>query len=59
MCPPNVEIYIKEQFKDHANVKIEVISDLKVIEKEFPLFAAVNRAANEIERHRGIYNRTF
>ncbi|XP_065223574.1 putative aminopeptidase W07G4.4 [Planococcus citri] len=52
MAPPKVEEYIRAAFKNEP-VSIRVISDLSVFEKEYPLFAAVNRAANEIERHRG------
>lgn len=35
MSAPNVAFYVESLFKDSA-VKVEVISDLKVIEKEFP-----------------------
>lgn len=45
MAPPKVEEYVRDAFAG-TPVKIEVISDLKRIEKDFPLFAAVNRAAN-------------
>lgn len=45
MAPPKVEEYVRDAFAD-TPVKIDVISDLKTLEKEFPLFAAVNRAAN-------------
>lgn len=45
MAPPKVEEYVRDAFAD-TPVNLEVISDLKTLEKEFPLFAAVNRAAN-------------
>lgn len=45
MAPPRVEQYVRELF-DGSSVNVEVISDLKTIEKEYPLFAAVNRCAN-------------
>lgn len=45
MAPPKVEEYVKAAFKNEP-VSIRVINDLKTLEKEFPLFAAVNRAAN-------------
>ncbi|XP_064602788.1 putative aminopeptidase W07G4.4 [Liolophura sinensis] len=51
MAAPNVAAYIQNIFKDTA-VKVEVISDLATIEKEFPVLAAVNRAASVVERHR-------
>ncbi|KAI9556250.1 hypothetical protein GHT06_018824 [Daphnia sinensis] len=52
MAPPRVEQYIRELF-DGSSVSVEVISDLKTIEKEYPLFAAVNRCANDVPRHAG------
>lgn len=45
MAPLKVEEYVLDAFSN-SNIKIEVISDLKKLEKDFPLFAAVNRAAN-------------
>jgi len=50
MAPPRVEEYVS---KLYSSIKMEVISDLNIIGKEYPLFAAVNRAANQVERHRG------
>lgn len=47
MAAPRVEEYVKQLFdKNDSVIKIEVISDLNVLEKEYPLFAAVNRAAS-------------
>lgn len=45
MAPIKVEEYVRDAFAN-TPIKIEVISDLKTLEKDFPLFAAVNRAAN-------------
>ncbi|XP_023163615.1 putative aminopeptidase W07G4.4 [Drosophila hydei] len=50
MAPPLVEAYIKPLF---ANLSVQVINDVNVINKEYPLFAAVNRAAHSVERHQG------
>ncbi|ALC46807.1 Dip-B, partial [Drosophila busckii] len=50
MAPPRVEDYIKPVF---SNLQIKVISDVKELTKEYPLFAAVNRAASVVQRHRG------
>lgn len=50
MAPPLVEAYIKPLF---ANLSVNVIDDVDVINKEYPLFAAVNRAAHSVERHQG------
>lgn len=51
-APPRVASYVKELFQD-TSIKVDVINDVQRLEKEFPLFAAVNRAASMIERHRG------
>lgn len=45
MAAPNVEKYVEELFRG-SSVKMEVISDLPTLEKEYPLFAAVNRCAS-------------
>ena len=45
MAPPRVEQYVEELFRG-SSIKMEVISDLPTLEKEYPLFAAVNRCAN-------------
>ncbi|XP_065371602.1 putative aminopeptidase W07G4.4 [Calliphora vicina] len=50
MAPPRVEEYISKIF---SGLKVTVISDPSVIGKEYPLFAAVNRAANQVKRHQG------
>lgn len=47
MAPPRVEEYVKELFSN-TSVSVEVISDLQTLEKEYPLFAAVNRCASGI-----------
>nr|CAD7260532.1 unnamed protein product [Timema shepardi] len=52
MAPPRVEEYVKEIFAGSL-IKIEVISDPNKLDKEYPLFSAVDRAARVIERHRG------
>lgn len=45
MTPKKVEDYVRDSFAN-SGLTVDVISDLKTIEKEYPLFAAVNRAAN-------------
>ncbi|XP_013108486.2 putative aminopeptidase W07G4.4 [Stomoxys calcitrans] len=50
MAPPHVETYIRDLF---AGLKVTVVSDIDVLNKEYPLFAAVNRAANQVKRHQG------
>ncbi|OTF80463.1 aminopeptidase-like protein, partial [Euroglyphus maynei] len=48
MSAPNTAKYVEALF-ENSSVKVEVISDLKIIEKEFPCLAAVNRAS--VDRH--------
>lgn len=50
MAPPRIEKYITKLFN---GLKVTVISDVDTIAKEYPLFAAVNRAANQVKRHQG------
>jgi leucyl aminopeptidase len=44
MAPPNVEQYIQDVF-ENTGIKVDVISDPTVLDQEYPLFAAVDRAA--------------
>lgn len=44
MAAPNVATYVKELFVN-TPIQVEVIEDVKYIEKEYPLLGAVNRAA--------------
>lgn len=46
MAPPKVEEYILETFKDTPSIKISIIKDPAILDKEYPLFSAVNRAAS-------------
>uniref|UniRef100_A0A3Q3WPM1 Cytosol aminopeptidase domain-containing protein n=1 Tax=Mola mola TaxID=94237 RepID=A0A3Q3WPM1_MOLML len=50
MAAPRVAEYVEQLFKNSL-VKVEVVSDLKVLEKEYPCLAAVNRCANSVPRH--------
>ena len=52
MAPPNVADYVLKAFTSGI-ISVEVISDQDRIEKEFPLFAAVNRASRLVPRHQG------
>lgn len=52
MAPPRIEHYIAELFAG-TRITVQVICDLEVLEKEYPLFAAVNRGASVIPRHAG------
>ncbi|KAL4232326.1 Cytosol aminopeptidase [Mactra antiquata] len=52
MAAPKVEKYLTNVFAD-SNVKMEVISDSSVFDKEYPLLSAVNRAARDVPRHQG------
>ncbi|KAK9501887.1 hypothetical protein O3M35_012525 [Rhynocoris fuscipes] len=53
MCPPKVEEYVRNAFPASSGIKLEVIKDEAVLNKDYPLFSAVNRAASVIERHKG------
>ncbi|XP_067658006.1 putative aminopeptidase W07G4.4 isoform X2 [Haliotis asinina] len=50
MAAPRVLEYVQEAFRD-TDIKVSVVSDKSVIEKEYPLMAAVNRSASFVERH--------
>jgi len=49
----NIAKYCDQVFAGNANIKCTIIEGQSVFEKEYPLFAAVNRAADVIPRHRG------
>ncbi len=53
MSASNVLKYVQETFGNSENIKIKVIDDVDEFNKNYPSFAAVNRAANVVERHRG------
>ncbi|XP_071445166.1 putative aminopeptidase W07G4.4 [Hetaerina americana] len=53
MAPPKVEAYVVHSFKQYPNITVKVIKDVHVFEKEYPLYAAVNRAAHAVPRHQG------
>ncbi|CAF0934719.1 unnamed protein product [Rotaria sp. Silwood1] len=53
MAPPRVAEYVQDLFNKSSDVKINIIKDKNEFENNFPLFAAVNRAANNIDRHQG------
>ena len=46
MAPPRFADYIHEVFDKSSGIKVNIIKDKKEFEKDFPLFAAVNRAAS-------------
>uniref|UniRef100_A0A8C3A3X3 Zgc:152830 n=1 Tax=Cyclopterus lumpus TaxID=8103 RepID=A0A8C3A3X3_CYCLU len=50
MAAPRVADYVQELFKN-SPVKVEVVSDVKVLEKAYPCLAAVNRCADCVPRH--------
>lgn len=52
MSPPNVAKYVEQAFTSGV-IKVSVISNQDQFEKEYPLFAAVNRAARVVARHQG------
>lgn len=52
MAAPRVEEYIRELFQG-SPVKVTVVKDPAEFEKNYPLYAAVNRCARVVERHTG------
>lgn len=50
MSPPNFAQYCVELFTDSA-VKTEVISDIDVIDEQYPMLSTVARASYAVERH--------
>jgi leucyl aminopeptidase len=46
MSPPHFAHHLVDLFAKSKNIKISVISDQKELEKIYPLFGAVNRAAS-------------
>lgn len=53
MAPPRVEQYVSDGLFDKNLIFTSVISDHAIMVKEYPLFAAVNRAAVSVPRHEG------
>ncbi|XP_021361176.1 putative aminopeptidase W07G4.4 isoform X2 [Mizuhopecten yessoensis] len=52
MAAPRVEEYVTSLFRN-SSVKVTVHADDGQFQNEYPLLAAVNRAANKVDRHRG------
>lgn len=52
MTPLRTASYLQDVF-DGTDVSVRVVDDPEVLRKEYPLLAAVNRAAAVVERHRG------
>lgn len=50
MSPPKVADYIKSVFES-GSINVEVVQNQELIEKEYPLLAAVNRCANTVKEH--------
>lgn len=52
MSAPNTETYVQKMFKDSC-IKVTVTSGQENFVKDYPLFAAVNRCAEHVDRHSG------
>ncbi|MDO6718284.1 leucyl aminopeptidase family protein [Psychrosphaera sp. 1_MG-2023] len=50
MAPPQFAQYCVDSFAN-SNVKVSVVDDMAVIERDYPLMWAVARASVEVERH--------
>lgn len=53
MSPPNIEAYVRNVFEGLPAIKLRVVDALSDLERDYPLFAAVNRAASVVQRHAG------
>ncbi|XP_052865334.1 putative aminopeptidase W07G4.4 [Anopheles cruzii] len=53
MAPPRVVEYVLGAFGSGGPVRVSVIEDPAVFERDYPLFQAVNRAAGTVKRHSG------
>ena len=51
MAPPRVEEYVRNIF-EKSDIKINVVQGHETLRKEYPCMAAVDRCANQVERHR-------
>ncbi|CAG9790550.1 unnamed protein product [Diatraea saccharalis] len=52
MTPANIVEYVKNSFVGDSNISVTVIDNEAVIARDYPLLAAVNRAANRVDRHK-------
>jgi len=52
MAPPRVMEYVQSVFAK-SSVSVQVMEGHDIFEKEYPLMAAVNRAARFVDRHQG------
>ncbi|XP_054735193.1 putative aminopeptidase W07G4.4 isoform X1 [Anastrepha obliqua] len=50
MSPLRVEVYVNNVL---SSMNMQIVQDVYELQEEYPLFAAVNRAANQVLRHRG------
>lgn len=53
MTPIKVVDYIENMFCNSPAIKVTVVDDPVIFQEQYPLFAAVNRAAATVPRHRG------
>ncbi|KAL9983602.1 hypothetical protein ACROYT_G005798 [Oculina patagonica] len=53
MAAPRVEEYIRELFSGSTAVNVTVVKDASEFEKNYPLYAAVNRCSRAVDRHTG------
>lgn len=52
MSAEGVMKYVQNAFKN-SSIRVEVVEGQETFQKEYPCFAAVNRAANVVPRHQG------
>ncbi|CAH2083449.1 unnamed protein product [Euphydryas editha] len=52
MSPAKIVEHVKNSFAEDSNITVNVIDDDSVIETDYPLLAAVSRAASRVDRHK-------
>lgn len=52
MAPAKIVEFVKQSFAPCNNITVSVIDDEETIAKDYPLLAAVSRAANRVDRHK-------
>jgi len=53
MAPPRMAEYVEKSFSEFEDIKVNIVTDQNQITKDYPCFAAVNRATLNVPRHHG------
>lgn len=52
MTPAKIVNFVQSEFANDSNIFIKIIDDQEIISQDYPLLAAVSRAANQVDRHK-------